>query len=248
MTAIVILAHALPSMVPVIEQAIAAGHEVSFIGKAYSTIPSAVDAMRAAGAIVHTPDFGEPGQLVQEARAFVRELDIGPDVRLFDSGGVLRSVYGRGNQLTTHCASSSNDVGLNRLKRLVEAPHIARAVLSQIPHTGRRVMVVGDGVIGSALKAQLMQTVSVEPDIIIGATGSDISAQILPFCQRPVELYSASSWDVEFNALLTDCPPNVFIGNRGCPMNFNRQAELEPAYCMRETRAALLAAILDGAA
>jgi hypothetical protein len=200
--------------------------------------------MRRAGAVVHTPSFGVLGQLVPEMQAFVRGLEVDPEARLFDSGGVLRSVYGRGNQLTAHQATDGGDVGLDPLKRRVEAPHIARAVLSQIPHRGKRVMVIGDGVIGTALRRELGGTVDEEPEIIIGATGHDISDQVLPYCDRPIELYSASSWDVEFNALLMDRPPNVLIANRGCPMNFNGREELEPAEGMSATRAALLNAIL----
>lgn len=237
----VILAHILPSMVPVVRRAIQLDIAVTFIGKPYSTIMPAAEAMREAGAMVFCPTFGRLGYLIEEMQEFVRRIHIDPAAELFDSGGVLRSIFGRGNQLTAYGASPG-DIGLNPIKRQAEAPHIARAILSQIDHLGRRVMIIGDGVIGSALKRAIGgRHVTERPDIIIGAMGADISAQIRPFIRdRDVELHSAASWDIAFNALLREGYP---VANRGCPVNFTRTVELESERGMLETRKALLEAI-----
>src|SRR5262249_34674583 len=150
MRSVVILAHILPSMVPVVERVMKTGVGITFIGKPYSTIASAAEAMRDVGATVHTPGFGQLGKLVEEMQDFVRALVLPEDALLFDSGGVLKSIYGRGHQLTTHAAKYPWEIGLNPEKRHTEAPYIAQAILTQIPHAGRRVMVIGDGVIGKA--------------------------------------------------------------------------------------------------
>lgn len=242
---IVILAHILPSMVPVVRSAIDADIDVLFIGKPYSTIASTAEEMRDWGATVLCPEFGRIGCLVPEMRAFARSIKIPGDTAIFDSGGILREAYGRGIQLTRYGANNPDDIGMNPIKRAAEAPHIARAVLSQINHGGKRVMIIGDGVIGRAIKTEIGQHFDASPDIVIGATGTDISASIRELHSgKRLDLYSASSWDIEFNALLRNCPEGVRIHNRGCPVNFNRRAELEPVEGMAVTRQALLSAIL----
>jgi hypothetical protein len=178
------------------------------------------------------------------------------------------------------------DIGSLSLKKDSESALIAREILRvirlTIPDLAQKdICVVGQGAMGNAVTQSLAtenikhsqisglnnhEMACATPDIIIGATGYDISALIEHNDrQKPIALFSASSWDVEFRNLLlaarmivdlNKCTSSFVtiprscwtVHNGGCPINFDRVSEMaqqkdgEPAIAM--TRGLTLAAAL----
>lgn len=183
------------------------------------------------------------------------------------------------------------DIGSETAKKDSESPLIARTIVANIhkavpalPH--KTVCVIGTGAIGNAVTTAL-RTMNIKvsqisgladggkvpekTSIVIGATGYDQSEKILSdvAANRRLSLFSCSSWDVEFAALLhrksgtiqfaapqnrgaqndIRIPDTLWkVYNGGCPINFDRQHEMaetpEGEKAIALTRGLTLAAAL----
>ena len=172
------------------------------------------------------------------------------------------------------------DVGRHELKKFLEGPFIGEAIFKSVSSLAdlgnKNVAVIGKGTIGDSIVRALLQNgISAHQfhgnldgdcksifDVIIGATGYDVSSlvQKLAAPKKNIRCFSGSSWDVEFRQLLLSQPqiidlkqtherPTANVGrfhiyHGGCPVNFTRIAELEPSRGIAITRGLAFAAAI----